>query len=406
MANQHSNQRASERDEKNKKSTLSTSGYERNFPQQPGDIEPFSDPANEWQRTGHSSDQSWWESGTDQQQRTYSGDTAYPYRENYRGRNQQDQGGIENYYPQEPASEQQRRNFAEGSQYPYEGGYGAANLQDREGLERANEWKGRDLNRQSLNRNRNQARNQSLNTMRSDERNFRGGYENRDQDYGRDRYSSGDSTYGYESGRGGHEYDRNNYRGGFDRERDFRGYDRNREYNMDQYERAGRNNAQGRDYDRYEGRQGRYHSTETDRPGQGFDTEREMNRNANRGGFDSDRSYGNSSRNYRGERGYNPPLSDRVASSHRATGPYEDFERDREYYGAGRDYQERYRSIDRADRGREENAGFYNRPDEEAEHRRRSNQFRDRGWERSPRGNWGPSDPDYRSRYEDDRRRY
>ena len=115
-------------------------------PQQYGDYsqeaQPFSDSANERQRVGQSSDQNWWDSGTNQQRDTFQGNTGYPYRENNWGRNQQGQAGIENFYPLEPASEQQRQNFAEGSQYPYEGGYGAENIQAREGLERANEWKG------------------------------------------------------------------------------------------------------------------------------------------------------------------------------------------------------------------------------------------------------------------------
>lgn len=121
-----------------------------------------------------------------------------------------------------------------------------------------------------------------------------------------------------------------------------------------------------------------------------------MNRHANnleRGG----RNYGQSSRANRGELNYG------VASSHRATGPYEDFERDIDRYGIREDYQGRSRSYGRADydrdrdfdnsRGRDRNRSFYYRPGEDAERRRRlSARNQDQGLERSRSGNWGPSD--------------
>lgn len=103
----------------------------------------FREPSNEWQRTGATSDQSWWDSGNRQQGQVYRGENQYPYRENYEERNQQGQPGVANMYPQEPASSRQRRNFAEGAQYPYEAGYGANTWQEREGMERADEWKNR-----------------------------------------------------------------------------------------------------------------------------------------------------------------------------------------------------------------------------------------------------------------------
>lgn len=405
-------------------------------PQQYGnyarEAQPFSDSGNEWQRVGHSSDQNWWESGTRQQQQAYRGETGYPYRENYSERNQQGQRGVENLYPQEPASEQQKQNFAEGSQYPYEGGFGAENIQARQGLERAKEWPDQDLNQpldrrqntqtqregwrnnpsQNTGPNRfnyqNQRTNQNPNTMRSDERNSRRDYNDyREQEYRRDRNRMEERGYGYDPGRREQDWDRSYDRRGYSADREFnRGYAQDRDYNRGQSYDRRYDYEQGRNYNQNRGHnQGRYHSTETDVPGRGYDTEREMNRHANNYSGYEDRNRNFEDRNQNSRR----VLNNSVASSHRDTGPYEDFERDLDRYNIRGDYQERYGSYRQGerDRGESRDRGQYFRPEEALEGRRRvSERYRDRGLERSPSGNWGPSESEYNNRYRGGRDRY
>lgn len=432
----------------------------------------FDDPANEWQRTGETSDQHWWHSGTKQQQQFFSGETNYPYRENDWGRNQQGQAGIENLYPQEPASERQKQNFAEGSQYPYEGGYGAENPRAREGLERANEEEGpaesrrerpaswqnevsRDggfvaenlreraagqggrlqgqpqasdrrqfqqdripgwvKNEQMQNsrqfpagtnprrdqfyvERQNQEANQIQNVMQNYDRNYRRYNEDRNEGYDRERSRVEGRSYEYARGGGGLR-DRDYERVSFRHARDFNGggEGRSRDYDSGYSQRNSRNHDRDIDRNRYDQpNEGRYHSTEADVPGRGYRSEREMNRHANNLEYGS-RSYGESSQANRGDRNYG------VSSSHRATGPYEDFERDVERYGIREDYRNRGRNTSYgSDYGRDRDYGrnragsgnrsFGSRPNEEAErHRRLSSRIQDHGLERSRSGNREPS---------------
>lgn len=462
MAIQHRNSGSSERDEDKKHQYSSGEGSFRE--DNPGSNKSFNVPAfgerrqssyggadaergnkpNEWHPVGDSAAnvQHWWDSGTRQQQQFFGGDTKYPYRENDWGRNIAGQAGVQNFYPQEPASGAQRENFAEGSQYPYEGGYGAENPLDREGLERAGEFEGPaggahqfyekasgagrqegpHLPQQNVEQGRrgygngvggdwqqNQVTNQNENTMRPDDRNYRGdynGYRNEAYDSGRDR-SRG---RGYGNGRGmadqqyDREYDRVRFNQRQDFSRDREDYDRLRDFERDtrrypdyNSDRRFGNNQPGTHRD------GRYHSTRSDVPGRGFDREREMQRHENRGG--SDRFIDD--RGYRGDRNY------RVFSSHRAAGNYDDFERDIDRYGIRGGYEERDNYTGRNDggRGRErnENHRSYSRFREEDEHRPGPPApMRNHGMERSRRAPDFRRDRDfgYSGRYEDERNRY
>lgn len=246
--------------------------------------------------------------------------------------------------------------------------------------------------------------------------------ENRYQDYGRERYRPEERDYGYSMS--GQRYDRSYDRGGFNRERDMnRGYEPKQEFNQGPIGRGGTDFDQDLNYNRYGGRgdQGHFHSTETDQPGRAYSSEREINRNANLyRNEEPDGGYGQGNRSYTGERGYGRNRTYNEAYSHAATGDYEDFERDLDRYGMRQDYQGRrdysegpaYGSRERApeyrpERGREEIPSTYYRNREEAERRRRlSQRIEDRGLERSPEGNWGPSDYPYKQEYERSRGDY
>lgn len=427
---------------------------EEGAPQQYGDLsrearpfvpKPFSDSGNEWQRVGDSSDSNWWESGTSQQQQVYRGDTGYPYRQNFDQRNQQGQEGMENLYPQEPASEQQKRNFAEGTQYPYEGGFGAGNVQAREGLERARglePFQQNQANRQGqsgasaqqsygggqypyggnfgeraqegleqdqqkgphhLNyqksaqayfRNESQTTNQNINTMRTDDRNFRrNNNEYQDRDYGRDRNGRFSGDYGFRPGRREEDFDRFQGRRGYYGDRDYNlDYDQGRQYN--------RGNEQGRGYnrDRYQDRE-RYTNLDRDRySAQDYNDRRSGQ--AERGdyystrtdypgrGYDTEREmnrhsyYGGSGR----DRSFRGERNYRPESVHRSTGSYEDFERDLDRFGIRRD-RDRYGSYDRQNR-------------EQSRDR-----FDDPRLDRGPSGSWGRNVQDS-DRYDERRGRY
>lgn len=419
---------------------------------QPGEVRQFNEDPNERQRVGDTSDQNWWDSGTNQQQKFYRGDTAYPYRENFDNRNQQYQEGVENYYPQEPASAQQRQNFAEGSQYPYEGGFKAGNLQAREGLERAkgleSEIERSRQNRQESGRENlqqgysgrrqenpnpmpawarnqqvrnvadlaqfnslNQMTNQNQNTMRPDERNYNrynNNYRVQDQDFGRDRNSTEDRDFYYENGSRGPRYERDHEREGFypNRRDSNRDHGQEWDYNRDRYQ--GRSSDFDRDFNqnRYGNKnEGPYHSTRTEIPGRGYESEQEMNRHShtNYEDFQGERNYGDRNRNYRGERNHG------VTSRHRATGRYEDFERDIDRFGLREDYQNRGGSYEREnwdrDRARAGNRGFYIRSAEEEGRRRPSYQNQDPRLDRGPSGSWGRQEREYHERYDRDRDR-
>lgn len=298
--------------------------------------------------------------------------------------------------------------------------------------------------------------------MRSEERDFRRenreNRENRDynenryQDYGRERNRPEDRAYGYNMS--GQRYDRRYDRGGFNRERDmYSRYEPNQEFNQGPIGIGGTDFDQDLNYNRYGGRgeRGHFHSTETDQPGRAYSSEREMNRNGNLYRDEGpDRSYGQGNRSYTGERGYGRNRTYNEAHSHAATGDYEDFERDLDRFGMRRDYERgqeqpgRNRSGDYGrrgesrpygyeqqdygrrrdytegpvygrergseygrERGREENPSLYYRRQEDAEQRRRlSQRIQDRGLERSPSGNWGPSDYSYREEYQRSRGDY
>lgn len=408
----------------------------------PAEARQFNEDPNERQRVGETSDQNWWDSGTNQQQKFYRGDTAYPYRENFDDRNQQAVGGTENYYPQEPASAQQRQNFAEGSQYPYEGGFRAGNLQAQEGLERAKDLESQiersRQNRQQGYMERRQekpypmpawARNQQVrneadqgqinslnqisnqNTMRPDERNYNrnNNYRVQDQDFGRDRNSTEDRDFYYENGSRGPRYERDHEREGFypnrrDTNRDF---DREWDYNRDRSQRRSNNFDRDFNQNRYGNKnEGPYHSTRTKIPGRGYESEQEMNRHSHTNYEDpqGERNYGDWNRNYGGERKHG------VSSRHRATGSYEDFERDIDRFGLREDYQNRGGSYEREDwerdRGRAGNRGFYDRSAEEEGRRRPSYQNQDPRLDRGPSGSWGRQEREYHERYDRDRDRY
>ena len=409
------NNNSSERDrDQNNNNNFSGPHHERYY----GRRGAYADSDAEWQRTGQTSDQSWWDSGTGQQQEYFRGDTGYPYRENYEGRNQQPLNRTENYYPQEPASEQQRRNFAEGSQYPYEGGYGAGNPQARQGIERAQHLNGPDqaegLNREEQGRrgflgyqnggmqdmpdltpewvkerqtgvrgqdqieNMNQSPYQDQSTLRSGGRNYGteyNEYRRQDEDFGRDRDGSRNLDFGNRGRMGDSQYDRYervNYRSG--REND-RGYGQTRDYGRDRFEQEDRNFNRSSDYNESRGHnEGRYHSTRTENPGRGYETEQELNRHAGSYYGDQDRrrdiDYGSRGRDFRRQG------SERVRSAHRSEGPYEDFERDVNRFGIKGDYDERY-------------------------------DYNERRLDRGPSGSWGRNaDYDYSDRYERERGRY
>lgn len=257
--------------------------------------------------------------------------------------------------------------------------------------------------------------------MRPDERNF-------ERDYERGRERNREREYGERVGMSGQSYDPNYDRGVFNSDRDMnRGYAQDREYNrgyaQDRGYNRGREDRQGREYDRdvdynrYGQRnQGRYHSTETDNPGRPYQSERDMNRNAHYYGEqgrdrgyreDRDRGYrgreyDDRSRNFPEEPGY------RVASRHRNTGPYEDYERDLDRYGLRGENQDRYRGYgEQQERDPREVPNFYYHPGEDEERRRRRDyRMTNRHQERSPSGNWGPSNPRHPMRGREDREQY
>lgn len=241
--------------------------------------------------------------------------------------------------------------------------------------------------------------------MRSDDRNYREDYNYPSPRYESDRRRGEERVYGSRRGMSGQYYDRDYDRGSMDLDRDRDSYGR-REFDREAMQRSSREYEQGRNRNLSgEGNYGRFRSTETDVPGRGYESEREMNRHANNyvRGREGDRRYDERNRGYRSE-----PYSG-VASSHSATGPYEDYERDIDRYGLRQDYQDGYPTYNPAeyDRGqrhgregyRNENRSFSYRPGEEAERRRRlSARIQDRGLERSPSGNWGPSESPYNRR--------
>ncbi len=363
--------------------------------------------SGDWHRVGQASDANWWESGNRQQQQVYRGDTGYPYRDNFDQRNRPGQGGMENFYPQEPASEQQKRNFAEGTQYPYEGGYGAGNIQARQGLERAGKMepgKPQQSGPHHLNYPAPASGhflNHNKNTMRQDDRDYRRDYNDyRDREYGRERDRRDDRDFGFNADRSRRDNDQYRDRGGYNPERDFRGYDRDsgrgisrgyeqdRPYNSDRFSDRNRGYEQDDNYRTGQDERGNYYSTRSSNPGRGYDTEWEMNRHSDFGDSGRDRGYySDNDRNYREIRNNRPD------SRHRATGSYDDFERDLDRFGMRRSDEDRYRESDRQSR----------RP-----HGRFDHPATDRG----PSGAWGrnvrDSDREYRSsgRYGDRRDRY
>jgi hypothetical protein len=272
--------------------------------------------------------------------------------------------------------------------------------------------------------------------MRQEDRNYERDYNNdyRNQDYGRDR--NREREYREGSGMSGQRYDRTYDRGGFDREREMyrdRDFAQNREFNRGPIGRGGSEFDQDLNYNRYGQRnyggqesRGRYHSTETDHAGRGYQREGNMYRETYYGpeqdrdrgervdrdlGFREDRNRGFAERrpDYPGGPGY------RVASGHRETGPYEDYERDLDRYGIREEYrdhspQDRYRDYDpdrRPDRDPRELRNFYYRPGEDEERRRRRDySIENRNQERSPSGNWGPSNPRHPERDRGWRDRY
>lgn len=260
----------------------------------------------------------------------------------------------------------------------------------------------------------NQFSNQNQTKMDRENRNYEDEYTYRNPRFEQDVRRAEEREYGSRRGMSGQYYDRDYDRGGFKGEQEAgRGGYGQRDYDREAMERSSRNYYRDRDQERFERSSGPFHTTESDRPGRGYENEREMNRRANSFGRENryrgregERRYGEGNRGYQQEPYYN------AASSHSATGPYEDYERDAERFGIRQDYRDGRPAYNPAEYDRErraeeegyrsQNRSFYYRPGEEAERRRRfSNRIQDRGLERSPGGNWGPSESEYnRRRYE------
>lgn len=249
--------------------------------------------------------------------------------------------------------------------------------------------------------------------MRPEDRNF-------ERDYGRGRERNREREYGQRVGMSGQNYDPVYDRGVYNHERDMnRGYAQDREYNRGRADRRGREYDRDSGYNRYGQRnEGRYHSSETENPGRAYQSERDMNRNAHYygeqardRGYREDRDRGYRERDYderRRNRNFQEEPGYRVASRHRDTGPYEDFERDLDRYGMRGDTRDRYRGYgEQQERDPREVPNFYYHPGEDEERRRRRDyNITNRNQERSPSGNWGPSNPRYPDRDREYRDRY
>lgn len=256
--------------------------------------------------------------------------------------------------------------------------------------------------------------------MDRENRNYEEEYTYRNPRFEQDVRRAEDREYGRRRGMSGQYYDRDYDLGGFNRDREAsRGGYGQRDYDREAMERSSRNYFRDRDQERFESSSGPFHTTESDRPGRGYESEREMNRRANSsyrgneyGGSEGGRRYSEENRGYQREPYHH------AASSHRTTGPYEDYERDADRFGIRQDYRDgnpayNPAEFDRDRRAEEEgyrsqNRSFYYRPGEEAERNRRlSSRIQDRGLERSPSGNWGPSESEYNRRpYEGGGERY